>query len=338
MSPVWVSPSSSPLARPKSVIQTTPSVSSSRFDGLMSRCTIPRHGRRPGPRRPAGRSGPGCGRTCGGPTRPTRAGHPRAGSPSLTIGRRTMTGRVRADAPVVGPVASSAVALAVWVGRRGRPRCTSLGIEHGRGCHPLRTPAAGVEPTGENGPQHRADLGPFAECRALDAPAGVLWAGPERPASKAALVLVSDRARSRSRRSSCDDQVQALALDELHGIEADIAVLAHLEDRHDVGVVQPRRGAGLAAEPLLDHPVAGHRPRQDLQRHPAAQRDLLGLVDHAHAAPADLAEDPVVADQGRGRIRGPKTRGLVLALPGIIDLLHFDQRREEIRISWARSG
>ena len=32
-----------------------------------------------------------------------------------------------------------------------------------------------------------------------------------------------------------------------------------------------------------------------LQRHAAAERDLLGLVDHAHPAPADLAEDPVVA-------------------------------------------
>ena len=44
MSPLCVSPSSSPLARPKSAIQTTPSVSSSKFDGLMSRCTIPRVG------------------------------------------------------------------------------------------------------------------------------------------------------------------------------------------------------------------------------------------------------------------------------------------------------
>ena len=48
-----------------------------------------------------------------------------------------------------------------------------------------------------------------------------------------------------------DDCVEPLALDELHGVEADIPVLAHLEDRHDVGVVQPGRGPGLAAEPLL---------------------------------------------------------------------------------------
>ena len=52
-----------------------------------------------------------------------------------------------------------------------------------------------------------------------------------------------------------NDRIEPQAIDELHGIEADIPVLADLMDRHDVGVVQPGRGAGLAAEPLLDHPV-----------------------------------------------------------------------------------
>ena len=47
-----------------------------------------------------------------------------------------------------------------------------------------------------------------------------------------------------------DDQVQALPGDELHRVVADVPFLAHLEDGDDVGVVQPGRGAGLAAEPL----------------------------------------------------------------------------------------
>ena len=93
-----------------------------------------------------------------------------------------------------------------------------------------------------------------------------------------------------------DDQIQALALDELHGVETDIAVLADLVDWNDIGVMQSRGGAGLAAEPLQDRPVAGRLPRQYLERHPVAERDLLGLVDDPHAAPTDLAEDPVVAD------------------------------------------
>ena len=53
--------------------QTTPSVSSSRFDGLMSRCTMPRAWRGPEPRRLAVRCGPRRGGTPGVAIRPTRA-------------------------------------------------------------------------------------------------------------------------------------------------------------------------------------------------------------------------------------------------------------------------
>ena len=98
-----------------------------------------------------------------------------------------------------------------------------------------------------------------------------------------------------------DDQVEPLALDELHGIVADLAVLADLEDRHDVGVVELRRRPRLAAEAGQRLEVLRDLPGQDLQGHAAAEGDLLGLVDHAHAAPADLAEDPVVAHLAQGR-------------------------------------
>ena len=71
-------------------------------------------------------------------------------------------------------------------------------------------------------------------------------------------------------------------------------------------------------------------PGQDLQGHAAAERDLLGLVDHAHAAPADLAEDPVVAHlaqrrQGDRRFRGAGPLRLVL-----LDPLDLDQGREQL--------
>ena len=69
-------------------------------------------------------------------------------------------------------------------------------------------------------------------------------------------------------------------------------------------MVQPRRGPRLAAEPLQQLRVPSRAGRQDLQGHAAAQRLLLGLVDDAHAAPADLAEDPVVAQLPQGRGRG----------------------------------
>ncbi len=83
--------------------------------------------------------------------------------------------------------------------------------------------------------------------------------------------------------------------DELHH-EIMVPVLpAHAEDRHDVGVVQPGRGLRLTLEPAHLLGVEQRPGREHLRGHAAAQRLLLGLVDHAHAAAADLAEDPVVA-------------------------------------------
>ena len=98
-----------------------------------------------------------------------------------------------------------------------------------------------------------------------------------------------------------DDGGQAAAVDELHGVVVDPLVAADAEDRHDVGVVQLRGRLGLDLEPLALLGVDRRREREDLQGDPAAQRDLLGLVDDAHAPPPDLAEDAVVAELGPGR-------------------------------------
>ena len=90
-------------------------------------------------------------------------------------------------------------------------------------------------------------------------------------------------------------EIQALAGDVLHGVVEDPLVLAEVEDLDDVRVVQPRRRAGLVAEPS---PV-GRRvttPRvQDFQGHVGAERFTFGLVHNPHAPGADLAEDPVIA-------------------------------------------
>ena len=69
---------------------------------------------------------------------------------------------------------------------------------------------------------------------------------------------------------------------------------------------------------------------QDLQGHAAAQRLLLGLVDDAHAAPADLADDPVVPQllQRRGGAAGLLGGVTRLAHAGLV-VLHQQQRREQ---------
>jgi hypothetical protein len=40
------------------------------------------------------------------------------------------------------------------------------------------------------------------------------------------------------------------------------------------------------------------RASQELDRHAAPELEILGLVDHAHAAAAELREDPVARDGG----------------------------------------
>ena len=78
------------------------------------------------------------------------------------------------------------------------------------------------------------------------------------------------------------------------------------KDRNDIGMVELRGGLGLVFEAGDLPAVEDCRERQDLQGHAPAQRDLLGLVDDAHAAPADfpqqtkIAQPPLVA--GRRRI------------------------------------
>ena len=84
--------------------------------------------------------------------------------------------------------------------------------------------------------------------------------------------------------------VEPAAGDVLHDVEMPPLLLADAEDRHDVGVVQPSGGPGLAAEPG-QVAVLG----QELQRHVAVERALVRLADDPHAAPADLADDPELA-------------------------------------------
>ena len=127
------------------------------------------------------------------------------------------------------------------------------------------------------------------------------------------------------------DGVEAHAGDELHHVVVMAVVPPHAEDRDDVGVVQPRRRPRLPLEPQHLLGVGQGRVGEDLQGHAPAERLLLGLVDHAHAAAADLAEDAVVAQplQRRGRRRPRRQpKSVRVAHPGLV-LLHQQQRREQ---------
>ena len=92
-------------------------------------------------------------------------------------------------------------------------------------------------------------------------------------------------------------------MDELHGVVEVVAVLADVEDRHDVGVMHPRRGFCLTLKSDLRRGISRARSGQHLEGDAPAQGLLLGLVDDAHAAAADLAEDAVVAEPVPGVCR-----------------------------------
>ena len=84
----------------------------------------------------------------------------------------------------------------------------------------------------------------------------------------------------------------------LHDDELSVATPAELVHGHDVGVVEPGRGPGLAenARPRLRvvHRVGG----QDFDGDDAAEDGIAGAVDGAHPTFPELFLDLVVAERG----------------------------------------
>jgi hypothetical protein len=97
-----------------------------------------------------------------------------------------------------------------------------------------------------------------------------------------------------------DHPVEPTSFDPLHRIVAEAADLADVEDRHDVRVVQTRGGAGLVQEPATAGRVGRGVPAQHLERDRPVEAHVYGLVHHAHAAAAELADDPVAGDPPAG--------------------------------------
>ena len=91
--------------------------------------------------------------------------------------------------------------------------------------------------------------------------------------------------------------VQAAALDVLQLEERQAVGLADVVDLDDVGVLQPgdRLGLGQEADRCFGPAWA---PPGSSSGAGAIQQDLTGLVHHAHAATAQLAQDLVALDRG----------------------------------------
>ena len=85
-------------------------------------------------------------------------------------------------------------------------------------------------------------------------------------------------------------------LDVAHRDEQAPVVLARLVDRDDSRVVDRRGQARLAQEALAEARVLRELGCQQLQRHLAAEDEILGQVDDTHAAPPEQRLDPVTGD------------------------------------------
>ena len=105
-----------------------------------------------------------------------------------------------------------------------------------------------------------------------------------------------------------DHRVQALTVDELHGIEADIPVLAHLEYGHDVGMVQSSR-AGLR----------GGTARRSSGRHPPAAAGPRTPPGGPARSARPRIRPPCRPGRSRGRSGSRRSPG-VDCRPGILDL------------------
>ncbi len=99
-----------------------------------------------------------------------------------------------------------------------------------------------------------------------------------------------------------DAMLQCRAFQILHDEESTTVLLAYVMNRTDVGVIQRRCGSRLASETIQGIRVASQFIRQKLESDRSLQPAVLGLVDHAHSAAAQLLDDAVMrdglADQG----------------------------------------
>src|SRR5437588_10618834 len=94
--------------------------------------------------------------------------------------------------------------------------------------------------------------------------------------------------------------VKGVAFQQLHGdkrlgLALELYFLNRV-DRTDVGMVERRGGTRLQQKTVQRILIAGKLRRQELQRNPAPQVEVLRFVNNSHAAAAKLTGDAVVRD------------------------------------------
>ena len=105
----------------------------------------------------------------------------------------------------------------------------------------------------------------------------------------------------RQRPLGLDQLGQVEPLDVLHREDDALAEPEGRVGRDDVGVAEPGDGADLAEEAVEHAGAFDDLPADDLEHLVAAHERVVGQVDDAHAAAAQLADDLVVGMIGQPR-------------------------------------
>ena len=142
------------------------------------------------------------------------------------------------------------------------------------------------------------DLGPSVRDFEPDVPRLDVAMDQPRPVRRGEagghLAADPERQVDRRRLAALEPALERDPLEELHGEERDLALLADLIDRDDVVVLDRRGGPCLAEESVLGLRGVGQLGADHLQRHGAEQVGVDRLEDEPHPPLADRADDPVM--------------------------------------------
>ncbi len=114
--------------------------------------------------------------------------------------------------------------------------------------------------------------------------------------SASAISMASDRRARGLDRAPGDAVLERHAVQEFHGDEGMAFVFADVVDSADVGMIQSRGRLRFALETGEGLRVAGNVIGQEFQSDETVQAGVFGLVDHTHAAAAELFDNAVVRD------------------------------------------
>jgi len=98
--------------------------------------------------------------------------------------------------------------------------------------------------------------------------------------------------------------LEGLASEKFPGDESLAVLVVDFVNRADVWVIQSGNSLGLALETAEGLGISGYGFGKEFECNKTAELDVLGFLDHAHAAATEFFDDAVVGDdlpnEGRG--------------------------------------